>query len=84
MYTIIKGIGVKAAPNPHLKKGVAIQLRPDEFHFHPHDYGVIILDTGGTYKDLFDHTGVTDDSIDACVTYAKIKINKLIDGYEKI
>lgn len=74
--------GVKVIMDQHINKGVGIHI-PDEdtIVFHPHDYVVVMLNSGSTYREVFDFIGVVDNSIDACITFAISKLNKSIDNY---
>lgn len=66
--------GILLAPNPIIERGKGIKTDSGAIIMHPFDIAIAILQSYKDYSIVFDKMGINDATLDACVFYAKQKL----------
>ena len=64
-------------PNPMIEKGKGVNT-DNGVIMHPFDLTTMILSKTDDYNVVFTKMGLTENTLDASIEYAKYKLNKLI------
>ena len=74
---VVRVNGVDFYSNPFINKGRGVKT-DDGVILHPFDLTLSLLGAGYNYKDVFGSMGLTDNTLDASIEYAKHKLNRFI------
>jgi hypothetical protein len=70
--------GIMMYSNPLLERGKGIKTEEGVIA-HPFDLATTLLTSGYDYKNVFESMGLTDNTLDASIEYAKRKVQNAIN-----